>query len=238
MERFIDIILLALIAGFLIWRLRSVLGRRTEDEGSQNPPFTNRNSQERGTRTNRNGNVIPLPASSNGNDLRTKQEEPIDFSQYAPKGSTVQKALYELHRSDRNFHPAAFLTGAKSAYELIVTSFAAGDRSALKPLLSEGVYNSFDNAISDRESKQLTVESEFIGVDKTEILDASISDQIAKITVKFISDLVSTTKNVEGDIVEGDPTKIKRVTDIWTFARDTSSQDPNWKLVGTSAASA
>ena len=144
----------------------------------------------------------------------------------------------DLHAADHAFHPASFIAGAKSAYEMIVTAFAAGDRTALKPLLSDTVYSQFESAISDREQKNLTLESEFIGVDKTEILEANVTDKIAKVTIKFLSDLVTSTKNADGKVVEGDPTKIKRVIDVWTFARDIRSSDPNWKLVGTSAATA
>lgn len=229
-----EIIIIALIAAVLIWRLRSILGRHSEDDAPRHGPYTQQNSRTAAPGTN--GNVIQMPSTSKPMPSRAEQEEPIDFARYVAPGSSAQQGLMDLHAADRSFHPASFIAGAKSAYEMIVTAFASGDRSTLKPLLSDTVYSQFEAAITDREQKNLTIDSEFIGVDKTEILDAGVTDRIAKVTIKFLSDLVTTTKNDEGRVVEGDPTKIKRVTDIWTFARDVGSSDPNWKLVGTSAA--
>jgi len=238
MNGLIEIILLALIAGFLIWRLRSILGRRTEDEGSQRGPYSHQKSQSARSRTSANGNVIPIPSSAKASDVRHEQEEPIDFSKFAPAGSAVHNGLIDLSRADGSFHPAEFIAGAKSAYEIIVMAFANGDRQTLKSLLADPVYKRFEHAIEQREKQNLTVESEFIGVERADFLDVSLKDRVAKITIKFISDLVSITRNEDGNVVEGDPTKIKRVTDVWTFSRDVGSSDPNWKLVGTAAATA
>ena len=119
---------------------------------------------------------------------------------------------------------------------MIVTAFAQGDRRSLKQLLANDVYDGFIGAIADRESRGETVESTFIGIDKSEIVEANLQDSSTQITMRFKSQLISMTRDSEGRIIEGDPNKVVDVTDIWTFARDITSQDPNWKLVATESA--
>lgn len=240
MDGFLQIILLALIAGILIWRLRAVLGRRPDDETRPAPRFSHRNAANRGAsnakpQIKRDGNVISLPGGPVADDRSQVETKASDFSKFLPEGSPLVAQLEMLHQQDPYFDPANFILGSKKAYEMIVMGFANGDRKTLKSLLSDDVYKRFEAAIGERESQQNQQETEFIGVDKTEILDVSLKDKIARITVKFISDMVSVTKNSQGNIIEGDPTRIKRVTDIWTFARDMSNPDPNWRLAGTSA---
>jgi predicted lipid-binding transport protein (Tim44 family) len=116
---------------------------------------------------------------------------------------------------------------------MIVTAFAEGDRKALKQLLSRDVFDSFAEAISERERKGETVDFKFVGISTTEITDAEISGKAANITVKFVSDLISATRDREGAVVDGNPTHISEVTDLWTFSRDLTSRDPNWRVVAT-----
>ncbi|MCC2112580.1 MAG: Tim44 domain-containing protein, partial [Hyphomicrobiales bacterium] len=122
------------------------------------------------------------------------------------------------------------------AYEMIVTAFAEGDRKALKNLLAKEVYDGFVAAISDREARAETIESTFIGIDKSEIVEAEVKSGTAQITVRFLSQLISATRDKDGQLIDGDPNKITEVTDIWTFARDVNSRNPNWKLIATEAA--
>ncbi|MCC2113637.1 MAG: Tim44 domain-containing protein, partial [Hyphomicrobiales bacterium] len=119
---------------------------------------------------------------------------------------------------------------------MIVTAFAEGDRRTLKQLLSREVFDGFVGAIADRESRGGTVESTFIGIDKAEIVEAEMRGRTANITVRFVSQLISATRDKSGAVIDGDPNAIADVTDIWTFSRDTNSRDPNWKLVATEAA--
>lgn len=228
----VDIIVLAAIAAFIILRLRNVLGRRTGNERPPQPPFGHRDSTDTTNNHGQDGNVVSLPGAA------TAQGQPSPESQEALKkiaqnDPTLVQSLTQVQLADRQFEPEGFLAGAKAAYETVVTAFAAGDRKGLKPLLSDEVYNSFESVILNREDKGLKTESKFIGLDRAEILAASLKERIAEITVKFISEIVSVTKNAEGAVIEGDPTTIRRITDIWTFARDTASSDPNWKLIGT-----
>ena len=128
-----------------------------------------------------------------------------------------------------------FIAGARAAYEMIVNAFAAGDRRALKGLLSREVYEGFEAAIREREAKGETVESKFVSLDNAEITGAELRGNTAQITVRFVSQLISVTRDRSGNAVEGSPDKITEVTDVWTFARDLTSRDPNWKLVATEA---
>jgi predicted lipid-binding transport protein (Tim44 family) len=118
---------------------------------------------------------------------------------------------------------------------MIVTAFADGDRKALKQLLSRDVFDSFASAIAERERNGETVDFKFVGISNAEIIDADLAGRNANITIKFISDLITATRNRDGEVIDGDPAKIQDVTDIWTFSRDISSRDPNWRLVATSA---
>lgn len=231
-------IIFLVIAVVIFIRLRSVLGKRT---GSERPPFDPYSSREANGSGDAGDKVITLPR-------RTKSEAeeippPLDVAEeeerlasVAPKGSALEAALKAVLTADRSFDPAGFLNGARAAYEMIVTAFAEGDRRTLKQLLSRDVFDGFVGAIADRESRGETVESTFIGIDKAEIVEAEMRGRIANITVRFVSQLISATRDKAGGIVDGDPNAVADVTDIWTFSRDTTSRDPNWKLVATEAA--
>ena len=138
-----------------------------------------------------------------------------------------------LTAADRSFNADQFISGAKIAYEMIVTAFADGDRKSLKQLLSNEVYDGFVQAISAREARGEKIEFKFVGVDKAEITSAVVKGATAQVTVRFLSKLVSATHDKDGKVIDGDPTHVGDVTDIWTFAREIASRDPNWKLVAT-----
>ncbi len=126
--------------------------------------------------------------------------------------------------------------GARSAYEMIVLAFANGDRRALKDLLSSEVYDSFEAVIKDREKREQKTETRFVSIDKAELVGAEARDRSAQLTVRFVSQMISVTRDKAGTIVDGNPDKVTDITDVWTFARDATSRDPNWKLVGTGSA--
>jgi predicted lipid-binding transport protein (Tim44 family) len=127
------------------------------------------------------------------------------------------------------------VAGARAAYEMIVTAYAEGDRRTLKNQLSKDVYEGFEGAIREREAKGETTESRFVSIDKSDITGAEMRGKTAQVTIRFVSQLVSVTRDRNGAVVEGNPEKVTDVTDVWTFARDISSRDPNWKLVATEA---
>jgi predicted lipid-binding transport protein (Tim44 family) len=226
------IIFLAL-AVFIFLRLRSVLGQRT---GSERPPF------ERSPRNVAPGapdNVVPIPGSviDQAPLAPTADVSPSDrWKGIAEPGTALAKGLDALVAQDSSFDPRHFLSGAKSAYEMIVLAFANGDRRALRDLLSNEVYESFDTVIRDREKHDQKTETRFVSIDKAEIVGAEARDRAAQLTVRFVSQMISVTRDKNGTVVDGNPDKVADITDVWTFARDTTSRDPNWKLVGTGSA--
>jgi predicted lipid-binding transport protein (Tim44 family) len=228
------IIFLAL-AVFIFLRLRSVLGQRT---GRERPPFDPYSARDKmRTATEK---VISLPNRTA--EAQKPAEKPVEaqavpaadrWKDVAAAGSPIATGLDAIVAADAKFDAKHFITGARSAYEMIVTAFAEGDRRSLKDLLSRDVYEGFDGAIADREKKGNKVETRFVAIDSANITGAEMRGRAAQVTVRFVSQLVSVTRDAQGVVVDGNPDKVTDVTDVWTFARDTSSRDPNWKLVAT-----
>ena len=150
-------------------------------------------------------------------------------------GSALAGGLDAIVAADASFEPKHFVTGARTAYEMIVNAYAEGDRRTLKNLLAREVYDGFDGAIAEREKRGETVENRFVSIDECDITAAEVRGRTAQVTVKFQSKLVSATRDKNGNVIDGSAEKVTDVTDVWTFARDSSSRDPNWKLVATEA---
>ncbi len=226
------------IAVVIFLRLWSVLGRRTGNERPPYDPYSAPPAAEGGKADN--DNVVPLPQRQDSSGQADAPADPEEakrrIRRYAPPGSDLEEGLLAIAKADPRFDPGKFLDGAKTAYEMIVMAFAEGNRKLLRQLLSEEVYDGFMEAIEAREAKNHKVDSSFVGIDKAEIVGAELRDKIAQVTVKFVSSLITATLDAEGRVIEGDPNRIREVTDIWTFARDVTQADPNWKLIATEAA--
>lgn len=224
------------LAVLVLLKLRSVLGRRTGTERPPSDHFPRRDVPQSGDK------VVPMPqrgparADTPPPPVVDSIPEPGDRPKPAVANASVAAALQAVMRADRSFDADHFLSGAKVAYEMIVNAFAAGDRKTLKPLLSKEVYEGFDQAITGRERAGQRVESSFVGIDSAEITEAAMRGSTAQITVRFISQLIQATRDAQGNVTDGDPTRVTEVTDVWTFARDVSSRDPNWRLIATEAA--
>lgn len=223
------------LAVFILFRLHSVLGKRT---GHQRPPFEPYEI-DRKTRAAKpanaqqeagEDNVVSLPSRGKENQNEAAVRE-IDA--YAKPGTKLNRGMRQIAENDPSFRPERFIEGAKMAYEMIVSAFADGDRKTLKNLLSREVYEGFAEAISDRESRGETVHSSFIGIERATIKAAGVSENDAQVTVQFVSELISATLDKDGNVIDGDPDQVAEIKDIWTFARDIRSRDPNWKLVAT-----
>ena len=223
------ITLFFLVAAVLIFfQLRSVLGRRTGNEKPPRDLYTPRDAA--GPEPADAGKVVTLPRrDSNGEE----EDRFAAIDAFAPAGTALNESLRELNKADPSFTPKEFLNGAKMAYEMIVMAYADGDRKSLKNLLSRDVYDGFDAAIADREAKGEKVKSTFVGIDKAEITHAEVKGSEAQITIRIISQLISATYDKDDKLIEGDAENVAEVNDLWTFARDTRSRDPNWKLVAT-----
>ena len=232
------IIFLAL-AVFIFVRLRSVLGQRT---GRERPPYDPYSRDTaRPPQPAAEGKVVSLPDRNAGTPAPTAPEEDaappaFRWQGVTEEGSATAAALDEIARIEPDFDAKHFLVGARSAYEMIVTAFAAGDRRALKDLLGKDVYDGFVAAITDRESRRETMESRFVSIEAADLQDVTVRGRTAQLTVRFVSKLISVTRGPDGTVVDGSPDTVADVTDVWTFARDLGTRDPNWKLVATEAA--
>jgi predicted lipid-binding transport protein (Tim44 family) len=226
------IIFLAL-AVFIFLRLRSVLGQRT---GRERPPYDPYSARD-AVRGSANDKVVALPGRGGEAPSRPVDvAEPAErWKDIAEPGTAIAAGLDAIVAEDASFDAKPFIAGARAAYEMIVTAFAEGDRRSLRNLLSREVFDGFDGAISDRESRGETAETRFVSIDAAEIVGAEMRNRTAQVTVRFVSKLVSVTRDRAGAVIDGSPEKVTDVTDVWTFARDVTSRDPNWKLVATEA---
>jgi predicted lipid-binding transport protein (Tim44 family) len=201
----LEILIFAAIAGFLVLRLRSVLGRRTGLE-------------------RRHDAVTPAPVAA---------PVPLAPPPRAVNGAAPVNGIAAVKAADPSFDDATFLAGARGAFEIIVNAFAAGDAAALKPLLSKDVFARFAEAITTRQSAKETLQSTLIAMKTAEIVEGVLDDGTALVTVKFVSDQTNVTRAADDKVVEGDPERVVEHVDFWTFARVLRSRDPNWTLVTT-----
>ncbi|MCO6187998.1 Tim44/TimA family putative adaptor protein [Rhizobium sp. L1K21] len=219
-----------LVAAVLIFlQLRNVLGRRT---GNEKPRFDPYAVNERTAQTKSEEAVVTLPrGEGNGEELNPY----VLADEFAKPGTELNAGIRKLIDADPSFNPKEFMKGAGMAYEMIVMAFADGDRATLRNLLSPDVYEGFEQAIKEREERGEVVKSNFVGIEKADMMTAGIEDAQANVTVRIISQLISATYDRDGKLVEGDAEEVAEVRDIWTFARDVRSRDPNWKLVSTAS---
>ena len=192
---FIDIILLAMFAGFIILRLRNILGRKTGHQGKPMSRYFPKGMED-------------LKDIENNEDIRT--------------GNVDEMAKKQ------------FLKGADVAYEQIITCFAKGDKKALKGLLGKSLFVDFSEVIDERKKKQLNYETTFIGIKSSKILEFKKIENIYKVTVNFVSEIITCVKDKDNKVIEGNPDTIKTVNDVWKFSKNMWSQDPTWYLVDTS----
>lgn len=213
----LQLLVLAGIAVFLILRLRGVLGTR---EGFEKP--VQRETAGTGPTPHRDFEVIEGGAAE-------------DYSDFVAKGSAAENALARMHAAEPSFSVAEFISGAKGAYEMILMAFETGELEQIKPFLAPEVYDSFAAAVDQRKQQGLTVEAQFYGVAETKIVNAEFdeSSREAEITVSFVGELTSALRDASGTVVDGDPKKIRKQKDVWSFARTIGADDPNWQLVET-----
>ena len=215
---FIDIVLFAMIAAFLILRLRSVLGKhRNSGEGKSNlglHTLTQSHKTEK------------QPAEGD-----SKEESKIEPQNSEKDNDGVD--LAEIQGAIPGFEKGDFLAGVRAAFEIIVNSFSSGDKEKLAGLLSDEVFNNFSSAITDRERLGHVSESSLIRIIDTVLLEANISDGSVLLTVKILSEQINATKGEQGEVVDGNPDLVLEVADIWTFSKEIESPDPNWRLVAT-----
>ncbi|HEY2035122.1 MAG TPA: Tim44/TimA family putative adaptor protein [Rhizomicrobium sp.] len=215
-SQLLEILLLAMVAGVILFRLYTVLGRRTGHEPPPEPYRVGPPSEQAADKPA----IAALPAP------RTA-DTPTD---------PIARGLMEIKLSDRSFDQEHFLSGARHAYELILTAFSSNDRAALKPLLSNEVYAAFDSVMRGREERKEKVSFTFVGFKDSKIVEATLNGKMADIAVAFTAQFISATTDANDAVVDGDPKSVREVTDIWAFERNVRASDPNWTLVHTSGA--
>ena len=258
--QFYDIIFFALIAIFIILRLRGVLGRRTGQQRQRHPDRFARTETEKPAEEDQaqgQGEIVHLPDRSRPAREAPQDATPEDVSaedmasesaaprpvraarkEAAPDQDEamggLRASLEQIRRADHEFSPRRFITGSQAAFEMVVEAFANGDTATLRPLLGDDVYDEFAAAIRDRLAEGHAQETTIVALDAAEIISAEMRASTARVTMKFVSQQINVVRDKDGEEVGGDPSLTERVTDIWTFARNTRSSDPNWALIETS----
>lgn len=224
-ELFITIILAA-IAGFLLFRLRNILGERT---GFEDPEKFVR---PREASAPADDVVTPFPGARPPHD---PDQPDADVLAHADAGTPLAHGLMTIKNHEPSFRVSEFMEGARGAYEMLLTAFNNGDVETLRPLLAPDVFTAFSEAIEQRKSRGLVIEMRFVGLDAAELTDAGVNDAAgtAEISVRYAADVISATKNADGEVVEGDAAAVRRVTDVWTYSRMLGAPDPNWTLTAT-----
>ncbi len=220
--QFLDLIFLGMIAVFILLRLRNVLGTRT---GHEKPPEDLRAGHTGSLPGQKEGAVIALP----------RRGGPSGTAPLSQAEIRLRQSLTEIALADPQFDADDFADGARQAYEMIIIGFAQGDRDLLRGMVGEDVFANFDAAITARQAAGQTMETRLAAIKDAHITHASLRGKMAEVTVKFTADLISCVNNAAGDLVQGHPTLPQQVSELWTFARDTASKDPNWTLIATSA---
>ena len=236
MAEFLDLptLIAIAVAVFVLFRLRSVLGTRT---GNERPPIDRSRSTPTEKQTVNEDTVVPIrprAAQPDLDDERRARKLEAEIEQAAAGNAELATGLKSVAEADPTFSPKSFLEGAKQAYEMIVTAFAEGDRQTLKNLLDKPIYDSFQRAITEREGEGKTVDFTFVGLPRIAIVDAEFDKKDVNVTVDFHAEVVSATRDKDGNLVEGNADQVQTIADEWTFSRNPKSRDPNWKVIATS----
>jgi predicted lipid-binding transport protein (Tim44 family) len=226
----LEILLLALIAGFLGYRLWLVLGRRTGVEQRRPNPFSPPPADAPVRDNGGRDNVVTMPTRDTAPQDDAASAEPPPL----PQGMQgVAAGLTQIRIADRSFDEKGFLEGAKSAFKMIVEAFAHGATQTLRPLLADDLYDEFSRAIRARIAAKRTLEQTVQSLEDAEIVGARMEGRTALVTVRFVSRQTNVSREADGTVIDGAPDRVVEAIDIWTFARNTRSTDPNWQLVET-----
>lgn len=219
----IELLVLIALAAVVLYRLKSVIGTRTGHEGT--PDYLSRR-EEAAQREDGSAHTGPVAVP----DIDDR-EEIID----PPVSGDSAEALARIREVEPDFDIHGFVEGARGAYEMILMAYEEGDRETLRSLLSPDVYQAFESGIVAREEQALRVEARFIGVRESEVVEIAYEPdtRIADVTVRFVGELITSVRDAENRVVEGDPNEVRRQSDTWTFSREMGSVDPNWLLTGT-----
>ena len=236
-------LLTILVAVLAVFKLRSVLGK--DEDGSEEQRRAERQAAERRRASGGDsGKVVAMPRRETvpvaegppaGGVVVADAEQRM--LTYAGGDTALAQGLLRIYQLDPAFEPNAFIKGARQAYEMIVTAFAEGNRKTLKDLLSREVNDEFVAEMAARDKRGELIDQSFVGINKADIVESEIKNGVANITVRFVSQLITATRDRSGAVTSGDPQKIREVTDVWTFSRDISTakarQNLNWRVIAT-----
>jgi predicted lipid-binding transport protein (Tim44 family) len=217
----------ALIAAALVFWLRSILGTRSEDD-----PFVPVAKME----LNEEGKIVTIGFP--GNEI-SDQLSAIEGLLEEEKGNmsietvAARDSLIEIAKNDAEFNVETFLQATQDVFVYVVESFADGDRETLADLLSPQVYEAFDSAIAAREAAEETMQAEIQSIKKSSVVAARLDGSRAFVTVRFLAEEITHTKDKDGNMIQGHPDKVIQMRDVWTFSRDLKSNDPRWIVVET-----
>ncbi|MEO1330148.1 MAG: Tim44/TimA family putative adaptor protein [Pseudomonadota bacterium] len=224
------LVILAIVAGFLLFRLRSVLGDRSGFDKPEKYARTDRTEQpQNGAEPDSDaGNVVTMPR-------RGDDQADADIFAYTEIDSPLGQQLKAIKTAEPGFDLRDFVEGSKGAYEMLLIAYETGDKSTLKTFLADEVYQAFAAAIDQRTAQKLNVDMRFVGIRSAEPVDASFNEtsREAEIAVKFVAEIVMVVRNAQGEVVEGDPGAVRRIGDTWTFGRIMGGNNPNWTLIAT-----
>ena len=221
-------VIFALLAIFVVWRLKSVLGTRVDIE--RRPPSAGPAASQR--QAGDSGKVIPLPGAADRAPAPPQPRGTFDVSKYAAteKG---RAGVAEVMLADSGFEPGRFTAGARTAYEMIVHAFAEGDKETLKNLLSPEVYSGFASAIDQRRNAGQQTSTKLVSIDETDLVEGSAKGGMEQVSVRFSAKMTTVTRDKSGEVIQGDPDLVISTDELWTFARQIGSPDPTWRLVAT-----
>lgn len=221
------LVILAIVAGFLLFRLRSVLGDRS---GFENPekfgrpePGQTANGADDGA-----GNVVAMPR-------RGDDQADADIFAFTEIDTPLGQELKAIKAVEPGFDLRDFVDGSKGAYEMLLVAYENGDKPTLRNFLADEVFQAFAEAIDQRNAQNLNVDMRFVGIRSAEPVEAKLdpSNNEAEIAVKFVAEIVMVVRNAQGEVVEGDPGAVRRIGDTWTFGRVMGGGNPNWTLIAT-----
>ena len=215
-----SLIIFALLAVFVLWKLRSVLGERTGYDPKDDP-------------------AARFPARANGPAAApapAPRPDEARWAAFAAPNSAVWQGFDAILLAQPGFDPQQFLDGSRAAYEMVVQAFSRGDEATLRSLASDEVFNSFKAAIADRIQRGEKLETTFVGFNGVKIVEARMEEAAALISVQFDTQFVTATRDKAGAVIEGDPTQPSNIVDVWSFARRNNASGPNWIIVSTAPA--
>ena len=223
-----ELLLYALVAGGLVFWLRSILGTRHGEERDRSEGVISMGNEAPAADMSMNLDSSETNSEDQIHELLNKKDVPVSIA-----NKEAQVGLLEIAAADKNFDVKFFCEAVQDVFAMVVEGFGDGDKEMLQDLLADDVYKAFEGAIDARTASGETLENEIQAINKVEIIESKLSGKKADITVCFVASEISVTRDANGKIIAGHPDKSTEMLDIWTFSRDIKSRDPRWFVIET-----